>query len=111
MPFSLSAVFTFGDSGGGNDRPVPLPWQFVLLHPVFRGFVVIHAPLNLRMGNRHDAPQEVREVLVFRAVEIAAHGVMISANQERDNRGLPLGPIVFHRSIWASIAASIFSRS
>lgn len=59
----------------------------VLPRPVFRGLVVVHALLNLRMGNRHDAPQEVREVLVFRAVGLLAHGVIIAQSEIQEDNG------------------------
>jgi len=53
-------------------------WLCVLQRPVFRCHIIFHAPLDLCMGNRHDALQEDREVLVFRAVGSLAHGFIIA---------------------------------
>ncbi len=50
----------------------------VLLPPFFRGLFLFHALLNLRVRDRHYAPQEIREVLVFRAIGLLAHGAIIA---------------------------------
>jgi len=54
----------------------------VLPRPVLRGLLIFHPLLNLRMGNRNDPPQKVREVLVFRIV-LFGHGVIIAQLRKR----------------------------
>lgn len=65
MPFSSSAVFTIGDSGGGNDRPDPPGSLVVFLRPFLRRFLRFHPPLDLRMRHTHDLAEQVLEILVF----------------------------------------------
>ena len=81
----LRPVFGCGDNGGGNDRPVTVFRLVVLPRPVFRCLLVLHTPLDLRMRDRNDAPQKVREVLIFRAVCLVAHGVIIAQSKKRAN--------------------------
>lgn len=50
----------------------------VLAGPVLRHLVIVDALLNLSAGDRHDALQEPREVLVFQAVRFVVHGIIIA---------------------------------
>ena len=55
----------------------------VLPRPIFRGAVVVHAPLDNCVRDGDNPAQKVREVPVFGAVGFVAHGVIIAQSEKR----------------------------